>query len=157
MLKKTITYTDYLGNERTEDFYFNLSTRELANLELKNYGGFEGLIRQMIATTDLPKLTELFEKIILMSYGEIAPDGRRFIKEGGKLAEEFMETEAYTQLYMELISNPDKLSAFVSGIVPKDLAQSMETPEAKQKLEALREEFHLNDRKNADTSDTNTQ
>lgn len=145
MLKKTISYTDYLGNDRTEDFYFNLSERELANLELKNYGGFEGLIRQMAATTDVPKLTELFEKLVLMSYGEIAPDGRRFIKQNGKLAEEFMETEAYTKLYMELITDPDKLAAFIRGVIPKDLAKDMDSPDVQNKLEDLKKEYHLID------------
>lgn len=140
MLKKTITYTDYDGNKRTEDFYFNLNKRELANMELKTYGGFEGLIRQIANTTDVPKLTELFEKIVLESYGEKSPDGRRFIKEEGKLAKEFVETEAYSELYMELISDPDKLAAFVNGIIPADLAEQMNSPETQKKIEEFKAE-----------------
>ena len=39
MLKKTITYTDYNDNERTEDFYFNFSKAELTEMELSTVGG----------------------------------------------------------------------------------------------------------------------
>lgn len=143
MIKKTIKYTDYNGTERTEDFWFNLNTRELANLELKSEGGFEGMIRQMMATTDIPKLTDLFEKIVLASYGEISPDGKRFIKKDGELAKEFVETEAYVQLYLELISDANKLSAFINGIVPKNIAQNMNSDEAKKKIEELKKEYHI--------------
>ena len=33
MIKQTITYTDYNGNERTEEYWFNLSKAELLRLE----------------------------------------------------------------------------------------------------------------------------
>ena len=34
MLKKTIKYTDYNGQQREEDFYFNLNKAELAEMEM---------------------------------------------------------------------------------------------------------------------------
>ena len=44
MLKKTITYTDFDDNERTEDFYFHLSKAEIAEMELSENGGLVKLI-----------------------------------------------------------------------------------------------------------------
>lgn len=120
MLKKTISYTDYDGNERTEDFRFNLTKAEIMEMELSTEGGMEQLIDNIISTQDIPTLAKLFKRIILLSYGEKSPDGKRFIK-SEKLSEEFKQTEAYSQLYMELISDAEAASDFISGIIPADI------------------------------------
>jgi hypothetical protein len=80
MLKKTITYTDYNGVERTEDFYFNLNKAEILEMELSTEGGLQQMIEKIIAAQDMPALSKYFKDIILMSYGEKSPDGKRFIK-----------------------------------------------------------------------------
>ena len=46
MLKKTITYIDYDDNERTEDFYFNLSKAELLEMEWSVEGNFTTVIKK---------------------------------------------------------------------------------------------------------------
>ena len=121
MLKKTITYTDYNGVERTEDFYFNLTKAEILEMELSTEGGLQRMIEKIISAQDLPALSKYFKQIILMSYGEKSPDGRRFIK-NDQLKEEFSQTEAFSQLYMELATD-DKLAAdFINGVVPNEAA-----------------------------------
>ena len=121
MLKKTMTYTDYSGNERTEDFYFNLSKAELLEMELSESGGFEEMIRRIVASQDTAKITSVFKEIILRSVGIKSPDGKRFIK-NQDIRDEFMQTEAYSDLFVELISDADKAAAFVNGIVPAELS-----------------------------------
>lgn len=117
MLKKTITYTDFNGNERTEDFYFNLTERELTKLELTTPGGFEGMVKRIVNAKSQIQLIELFEQLIKMSYGVKDADGIHFVK-NEKVLEEFMSTQAYSDLYMELVTDADKAAAFFNGIVP---------------------------------------
>lgn len=117
MLKQTLTYTDYDENERTEDFYFNLSKAEIAEMELTTEGGLEKMLKKIIATMDIPKIMEIFKELILKSYGEKSPDGKRFIK-SRELSEAFSQTEAYSDLFVKLATDPDAAIAFVNGIIP---------------------------------------
>lgn len=124
MLKRSITYTDYNGVERTEDFYFNLNQAELSEMQLSQNGGMDNLILKIINTSDTAKLIEIFKEIILKSYGEKSNDGKRFIKKdenGHPLYRQFEETEAYSNLFMELATDDKKAAEFVNGILPKDL------------------------------------
>ena len=129
MLKKTIEFVDYDGNKRKEDFWFNLSKAEIMEMELLQDGGLEKLIQKIISTQDLPELVILFKALILKSYGEKSPDGRRFIK-SDKLTEEFTQTEAYSQLFMELATDSDAAAKFVNGIIPSDVDISDERLQA---------------------------
>lgn len=124
MLKKTITYTDYDGNERTEDFYFNLSKAELTEMELTTEGGLQTVLKNIVEARDIPRITAMFKKLLLMSYGQKSADGKRFIK-SQQLSEEFAQTEAYSNLFLELLSDEDAAAAFVKGIVPADLAKEV--------------------------------
>ena len=117
MLKKTIAYTDYNNEERTEDFYFNLSKAELMEMELSIAGGLSETINKIIKTKDVPSLIKILKKLVLDAYGVKSADGKRFIK-SEELSAEFSQTEAYSQLFMELATNSDAASAFVNGIVP---------------------------------------
>lgn len=120
MIKKTITYTDYDGVERTEDFYFNLSPAEITEMEMGTTGGLQKMIENIIQTQDSKRIIELFKEIILKAYGEKSADGRRFQKrrDGHALSEEFAETEAYSVLFMELATDADAAAKFISGVVP---------------------------------------
>lgn len=118
MIKKTITYTDYDGNERTEDFYFNLTKAEVMEMEMMTDGGLEKTINKIIQTTDTKRIIELFKSIILKSYGEKSLDGRRFIK-NDEIREAFSQTEAYSQLFMELATDAKAASEFVNGVIPQ--------------------------------------
>ena len=124
MLKKTITYEDYNGVERTEDFYFNLSKAEVTEMELSVSGGLSEMINKVVAAQDMPTIINIFKDLVLRSYGEKSPDGRRFIK-SDELRDSFKQTEAYSQLFMELATDADAASAFVNGIIPKDLEQQV--------------------------------
>lgn len=117
MLKKTITYTDYDGNSRTEDFYFNLSKAEVTEMELSADGGLSKMLEKIVASQDNKRIMEIFKDIIIKAYGEKSGDGKRFIKSDA-LREAFVQTEAYSELFMELATNAEAASAFINGIVP---------------------------------------
>lgn len=124
MLKRTITYEDYNGNTRKEDFYFNLSKAELMRLQLGTVGGFSEMMQRMIDAQDAPSIMNEIEKIILSSYGEKSPDGKRFIK-SKEISDAFSQTEAYSQLFMELVTDDKKAAEFVVGLVPSDVASQI--------------------------------
>lgn len=126
MLKKAITYTDYNGNERTEDFYFNLSKAEIMEMEMGTTGGLAEMIKKIVAEQDAPAIIKIFKDLVLKAYGEKSPDGKRFmkVKDGVRLCDAFAETEAYSILFMELATDADAAAKFVNGIIPADIDTS---------------------------------
>lgn len=135
MLKKTITYTDYNGTERTENFYFSLSKAEIMDMELSVSGGMRQLLQNIIDKQDIPNIISTFKKLIQDAYGEKSPDGRRFIK-SKELTDAFLQTEAYSELYMELLGDAEKAAAFINGIMPADvLAAVQEREKSVEKVE----------------------
>ena len=117
MLKKTITYTDYNGLERTEDFYFDLSKAEVAEMEMSVDGGYSGLLTNIINAQDKPALIKIFKEIILKAYGEKSLDGKRFVK-SEEISTAFSQTEAYSILFMELATDDKAAADFCNGIMP---------------------------------------
>lgn len=120
MLKKTINYVDYNGVERKEDFYFNLSKAEVAEMELSVDGGLSNMIERIVNSKDNKEIIALFKQIILKAYGEKSPDGKRFVK-SKEISEAFSQTEAYSELFVELALNEEKAANFIKGILPLDL------------------------------------
>lgn len=125
MLKKTITYTDYNGTERTEDFYFNFSKAEIVEMELSTAGGLTEMIKKIVATKDSPSLIKIFKDLVLKAYGEKSADGKRFIK-SEEIATAFSQTEAYSQLFMDLAMDADEAVKFLTGVIPADASQKEE-------------------------------
>lgn len=118
MLKKTIKYTDYDGNVREEDFYFNLTKAELMEMEMGTTGGLTQMVNKIVAEQETPKIVALFKEIILKAYGEKSPDGKRFVK-SEELSAAFAQTEAYSDLFMELATNDGKAAEFINAIIPE--------------------------------------
>ena len=124
MIKKTITYEDYNGVERTENFYFNLNKAEVLEMEMGTEGGMAESIQKIVDAKDAPA-----KDLVLKAYGVKSDDGRRFIK-SKELSEAFSQTEAYSQIFMELATDADAAAKFVNGIIPADLAQKAALPNA---------------------------
>lgn len=120
MLKKTITYTDFNDVERTEDFYFNLTHAELTKMQTSQAGGLEDELKRISKAKDGPAIMKAFENILRMAYGQKSPDGRRLIK-GEEVFREFQESNAYSQLFMELLGDDNVSWNFIQGILPPDL------------------------------------
>lgn len=123
MIKETITYEDYNGVSRTEDFYFNLTKAEIMEMEMSQHGGMAEMIQRIVAAQDAPAIIKIFKELVLKAYGQKSADGRRLIK-NEQLREEFSQTEAYSQLFMKLATDADAAAKFVNGIMPADLADA---------------------------------
>ena len=134
MIKKTITYVDYNGEERKEDYFFNLTKAEVMEMQLSKAESFSEYLKDIIAAKDVPAIADIFKKIILKSYGERSIDGRMFRKiavDGHKLADDFAQTEAFSELYTELATNEQKADEFIRGVLPKEYASNSKTEFAK--------------------------
>jgi transcriptional regulator NrdR family protein len=131
MFKRDVTYEDFDGEQVTETFYFNLSKRELIELEVEYKEGLQDALQRIIKANDNKTLISEFQKIVLLAYGIKSDDGRRFIKTA-TVKEEFSQTAAYDSLFMELATDAEAASAFINGIIPKDIAQASANAEAEK-------------------------
>ncbi len=164
MLSKNIKYTDYNGVEREEKFLFNLSKAELMEMEMGTTGGLAEMIQEIIASKDGAKIIKTFKDLVLKAYGEKSADGKRFIKvsdTGVPLSLAFSQTEAYSELFMELATDADAAAAFVAGIIPGDidvsnieLPDDLKTPEV---IDAINKAKAANDNKVAQLPANNQQ
>lgn len=125
MLKKTITYKDYNGKERIEDFYFHLNQAELFEMELSAKGGLLETLTKMVSEQDGAALVKMFKDLILKSYGEKDLDGKHF-KKSEEISRNFSHTEAYSKLFMELVIDTEAASDFINGVIPADLSEQVE-------------------------------
>lgn len=133
MYKKSITYEDFNGDKVTETFLFNFTKSELATMNLEQEGGLQNYIERISNTRDTKSLVKLFQDLILKSYGVKSDDGKRFIKvvDGHKLAEDFAQTEAYSEFFMELANNTEEVNNFINGVIPKDLLAELDKEQKK--------------------------
>lgn len=128
MLKLTRTYNDYNGMSRTEDFYFNLTQADVTEMELSVDGGLVERINRIVAAQDGKQIIAVFKDIILRAYGEKSADGKRFIK-NQELRDAFAQTEAYSDLFMELATDAEAAAKFINGIIPQGKkAQTSSSP-----------------------------
>lgn len=133
MLKKQVTYEDYNGDQVTETLYFNLSKPELLDLEVEFDGGLARFMQKIIEAQDVKQLIAQFKKIVLLSYGQKSDDGKRFIK-NDQLREEFEQSAAYSEVFMELATDDKAGIVFLTGVLPKDMADA--ALEEQKKLDA---------------------
>ena len=125
MVVKKIKYTDFNGVEREEEFMFNLTEAEITEMELTTDGGLSDSIKKIIAAQDTPQIIETFKMLLLKSYGEKSADGRRFIK-SEELSKEFTQTNAYSQLFIELAYDDNAAIAFINGIIPESMRERVD-------------------------------
>lgn len=125
MYKRTFTYKDYDGNERTEDHYFNLTEAEIIKW-LTTTGDYtlDKKLERLNQEGNGKETMKIFEELIVMSYGIKSLDGRRFDK-SEEAKKNFIETEAYNQLFVELATDARKAAEFVNAIIPREMADSI--------------------------------
>jgi len=126
MLKRVVKYVDFDGNEREETLYFNFTKAEVIKMEMSMAGGLVNYINRLVETKDESAMVTLWEEIILSAYGEKSSDGRRFIK-GPDIRKAFSETQAFSDLFIELSTDTAAASAFVNSIIPQPEAEPVKT------------------------------
>ena len=119
MLKKKITYTDFNGNKREENFYFNFTKAEAAELQASCPEGYAEKLTAL-GNAEEPNAKELiavFKEIILGAYGIKSDDGTRFMK-SKEISDGFYQTEAYSNLFFELAEKAEAAAEFINSVMP---------------------------------------
>jgi hypothetical protein len=122
--KKQIRSKDLDGNPIVEDYYFNLNKAELVKMQVSEAGGLEVYMARIAKEQDAKKMIQLFQDVILLAYGVRSEDNVRFIK-NDELREEFMQTDAYSELFWELSNDAGAAAKFFVNVIPKELAQKI--------------------------------
>lgn len=137
MYKKTITYNDFDGNERTEDAYFNLTKTEMIEFALDLPDGVSNTVDKDSAEMDTDKAASkianmlgkkgvfnFIKDLILKSYGIRKEDGRRFEK-SEQIRAEFAQTMAFESIMDEFMSDDIAAAKFVKAVIPAKVADKM--------------------------------
>ena len=131
MLKKTITYKDYNGKDRTEDHYFNLDEGEIMEMQLSVTGGYSNMIEKVVSAENEPDLFKVFKEFVCKTYGEKSDDGKYFLKEdeeGRPLVRKFLQSKAYSALMMEFMTDTKAFTKFVNSVIPSDMVEKYNAP-----------------------------
>ena len=116
MFKKTIKYTDFNGTDREEDFYFHVSSHEVVRMEAKLGGrSLETYSKELSANQDMAKMIAFIEDLVLSSFGKKSEDGKNFLK-SEVIRKEFEYSQAYAELFEELLTVPESAEKFATGI-----------------------------------------
>lgn len=124
MLERKFTYEGFDGKTYTDTWGFYLSKADLLEIQLGSFVGLDVLIKRLIDAQNGKEIMAIIKEIILKSVGKPSADGRRFIR-NEETREEFYQTDAYSQLFEELVTDSDKAMAFVTAIVPRELGEKM--------------------------------
>lgn len=123
MYTRTITYEDWNGVKRTEDFRFNFTKAELMEMQYEQEGGMREYLQKIIDSKNQKEIMKLFKDLVLKAYGEKSDDGKHFLK-SDEIREKFAATPVYSQIFMELSTNADIAAEFVNGVMPADVAKA---------------------------------
>lgn len=121
MLVREFIYKDYNGNTQKETFCFNLTKADLLEMNMGSFGGMDDLMKRLVREDKPGEIVKMFKELILSSVGRKSPDGRRFLR-SEEIRNDFYETEAYSQLFTELVTDSKKLKAFLLAVIPEDVA-----------------------------------
>lgn len=120
MIKKTVTYTDYNGESRTETFYFHYTEAEILDMEMSEEGSFTERIQRIIDAKDKTALMKLIKKFVIDAYGVKSEDGKRFMK-NDEVKAAFVECPAYSDIFMDMVTNDELAAEFVNGVIPNTM------------------------------------
>ncbi len=134
MYKQIVTYTDFDGSKKTENFYFNLTKAELTDMQMTSGGELMTRLQSVADAVGSSELSDkqqaevytLFKEIILKAYGEKVTDERgitRF-KKSKTLSDDFSTTEAFSEMFMGFIANPDTAVDFINSVIPVPAAET---------------------------------
>lgn len=124
MITKTVTYVDYFGTKRTEDFYFHFNKAELLEMEMRHEGGFSARVNRIVNANSHSELVQIMKQFVLEAYGVKSEDGRRFMK-SDEIRRSLVECPAYSIIFMELATDDKAAAEFINGVTPDDMPKPM--------------------------------
>lgn len=130
MFERTFTYEGFDGKQYKDTWGFYLSKADLLEIQLGSFVGLDQLIKRLIDTQNGKEIMAIIKEIILKSVGRASQDGKRFIR-NQEIRDEFEQTEAYSQLFEELVMDGEKAMDFIIKAVPREIGEKMKLEIAK--------------------------
>lgn len=132
MIPRTITYKDLDGNDVTEEFHFHFNNVEALEFAAQYKGSpgaviqkaFENIKSGNDADENEMIILKFFRELVAGSIGRRSESGKSFIK-NHEYCSEFMNSDAYSTLFFDLVSDEKFAAEFVNGVFPKDMADIM--------------------------------
>ena len=83
------------------------------------------VLERLTQTQNTKEIMDLYKDIVRRSYGVKALDGISFDK-SEETWNKFYHSEAYSELFMELVGDAGKFADFFNSIIPKDLSNEID-------------------------------
>lgn len=139
MFERKFKFEGFDGKMYEDIWGFYLSKADLLEIQLGTFVGLDALMKRLIETKNGKEIMAIVKEIILKAVGHTSPDGRKFLR-NDELREEFQQTDAYSQLFSELVTDPEKVLDFIFGAVPKEIGEKMREEREKELASANAEE-----------------
>lgn len=131
MIRKTVEFTDFNGNKRKEDLYFNLTVEQLLEMQGQSLKGIEHELQRASEGADMYTILNFVKTLMNASYGIKSDDGRHFRK-SPEILKEFQDSAAYSPFLIGLFENDGKGAAdFIQGVIPPELMQKAKERQAR--------------------------
>lgn len=132
MFERTFKYEGFDGKMYEDTWGFYLSKADLLEIQLGTFVGLDALMKRLIETQNGKEIMAIVKEIILKSVGKASSDGKHFIR-NEEVRQDFEQTEAFSQLFEELVMDGEKALQFVMAAVPRDIGEKMKAEAAKEK------------------------
>lgn len=136
MLERKFTYEGFDGKIYEDTWGFYLSKADLLEIHLGTFVGLDALMKHLIEAKDGKAIMEIVKEIILKAVGKPSTDGKHFVR-NDDVRNDFYQTEAYSQLFEELVTDADKAADFIASIVPKEIGVKMREERAAKPEETV--------------------
>lgn len=130
MITKTVTYEDFDGAQQTETLWFNISKSKWIETELNgvdlpdgtHVDSYSAYLKSFVngdgSITDVKGMMGAIKDLIGRAYG--VRKGSKF-EQTPEIAADFLDSQAYDQFFWDLVTDPKSASAFIEGLVPKEI------------------------------------
>jgi hypothetical protein len=133
VIKLPITSCDIDGVEFTKEYYFNISIPEATELTLSMDGGFVTYMQQIVDKKSGAELIQAMANFVKLSYGVRNEDNQ--FEKSERATAIFLASDAYSELFMRLVTEADFAANFITGLFPKDLQERVARMQIVNELE----------------------
>jgi hypothetical protein len=135
LLKKTIVYENPFTQQMvSEEHYFHISKADLIEMQMENLNepevinpqtgakleGYPAMLQRIVNDKDGKEILVVVKDMVRRAYGK--KSGDRFLR-SPEIWEEFISSEAWSQLYFELCTDAGAQADFMNGIFPRDMLE----------------------------------
>ena len=124
MVERTFTCKGFDGKNYEETYGFYLSRADLLKINLGSFVGLDVLMQKLIDAKNGTEIMNIIDRIMMTAVGHESADHKKFLK-NDEIRDDFRQSDAYSQLFEELVTDAKKASSFLIGCLPEDMAKTV--------------------------------